>query len=80
MEFIFEWNDIKSKQNLKKHKISFEEAKTVFNDPMSITFLDEHHSAIEERYLSIGLSANKKVLFVVHTEREEKKNICGTYN
>jgi len=73
MELIFEWNENKAKQNLRKHKVSFEEAKTVFNDPLLITFPDEYHSDEEERYLSIGLSARDKILLVVHTEQEENE-------
>ena len=48
----------------------FEEAKTVFNDPLLITFPDEEHSETEDRYISIGTSAPNKVLLVIHTERE----------
>jgi uncharacterized protein len=73
MELIFEWDENKAKKNLRKHKISFEEAKTVFNDPLLITFPDEYHSDEEERYLSIGLSARDKILLVVHTEQEENE-------
>jgi uncharacterized DUF497 family protein len=71
MELIFEWDASKAKHNLKKHRISFVEAKTIFNDPLLITFPDEHHSADEERYISIGASANNRILLVVHTECEE---------
>jgi uncharacterized protein len=75
MELIFEWDENKAKQNLRKHKVSFEEAKTVFNDPLLITFPDEYHSDEEERYLSIGLSARDKILLVVHTEQEENEKV-----
>lgn len=70
MELLFEWNENKAIQNHKKHKVSFEEAKTIFNDPHLITFSDEEHSWSEERSISIGTSAARKVLLVVHTERE----------
>ena len=70
MELLFEWDENKAKENLKKHKVSFEEAKTVFNDPLLITFLDEEHSDSEERYISIGSSATSKILLAIHTERE----------
>lgn len=70
MELLFEWGENKARENLKKHKVSFEEAKTVFNDPLLITFSDEEHSTSEERYLSIGTSATNKILLVIHTERE----------
>jgi len=70
MELLFEWDENKARENLKKHKVSFEEAKTVFNDPLLITFPDEEHSEAEDRYISIGTSAPNKVLLVIHTERE----------
>ena len=70
MELIFEWDETKADQNRKSHKVSFEEAKTVFNDPLLITFPDEYHSDYEERLLSIGTSAKARVLLVVHTEQE----------
>ncbi len=71
MELIFEWNENKARENLRKHKVSFEEAKTVFNDLLLITFPDEYHSENEERFISIGTSAKDRVLLVVHTERDE---------
>ena len=70
MELLFEWGENKARENLKKHRVSFEEAKTVFNDPLLITFPDEEHSEAEDRYISIGTSAPNKVLLVIHTERE----------
>ena len=71
MELLFEWDDHKASENFKKHKISFDEAKTVFNDPFLMTFPDENHSEAEERLISIGTSSFNKVLLVVHTEHEE---------
>ncbi len=71
MEFIFEWDARKARINLEKHKISFEEAQTIFIDPLLVTFPDELHSETEERFISIGISMQERVLLVVHTEREE---------
>ena len=51
-----EWNPDKAKANLQKHQVDFDEASTIFDDPQYITFLDEEHSADEERYITIGLS------------------------
>ncbi len=69
MSLTFEWHEDKAKENLRKHKVSFEEAKTVFNDSLSITIVDPEHSADEVRYIDIGLSAKGQVLVVVYTER-----------
>jgi uncharacterized DUF497 family protein len=70
MELTFEWGEEKAKENLRKHRVSFEEAKTVFNDSFSMTFPDTEHSDYEQRYLNIGNSSKGRVLIVVHTERE----------
>lgn len=70
MGLLFEWDENKARENLKKHKVSFEEAKTVFNDRFLFTFADEEHSENEQRYINIGTSAASKVLLVIHTEGE----------
>ncbi|NET55521.1 MAG: BrnT family toxin [Symploca sp. SIO2E6] len=70
MALQFEWDTNKATVNYQKHGISFDEAKTVFNDPFSITIADSEHSLDEDRYIDIGLSARGKVLVVVYTERK----------
>jgi uncharacterized DUF497 family protein len=70
MELVFEWNTQKARLNVQKHGISFEEAKTVFRDPLLLTYVDELHSETEERYISIGRSGRGRTLLVVHTETE----------
>ena len=52
---VFEWDGEKAARNVEKHQVSFEEAATVFDDPIYITFLDEEHSLDEERYITLGL-------------------------
>ena len=69
MEPTFEWDETKARQNLRKHNISFEEAATVFGDPMSVTVPDPRHSDKEDRYVVIGCSANQQTLVVVYTMR-----------
>lgn len=54
---IFDWDNNKAKVNLSKHQVSFDEAKTVFNDPLYIDFYDPDHSESEERYLIVGRSS-----------------------
>jgi uncharacterized DUF497 family protein len=72
MKTTFEWDENKARANLEKHKISFEEARTIFADPFLLTFIDEFHSDREERFISIGLSERNQVLLAVHLEREEQ--------
>jgi uncharacterized protein len=72
MKMIFEWDETKECSNFEKHKITFDEASTIFIDPFLITFVDDFHSDKKERLISIGLSEKNRVLLAVHTEREEK--------
>jgi len=74
MNLIFEWDENKARMNVQKHKVAFDEARTLFNDPRLVTYLDESHSEVEERYISIGTSARDRVLLVVHTEQEETRD------
>lgn len=69
MKLTFEWDEEKAKQNIRKHRISFEEAKTIFNDPFLMTFPDQEHSDMEMRYIDIGISIKERALIVIHTER-----------
>ncbi|BAY23276.1 hypothetical protein NIES2100_30400 [Calothrix sp. NIES-2100] len=65
----FEWNENKAVSNLSKHGVSFEEAKTVFDDPFYVDFYDPDHSEDEERYLIVGESNRGRLLIVSYTER-----------
>lgn len=73
----FEWNPDKANLNLKKHGVSFNEASTVFNDPLSITFPDLDHSFGEERYVIIGVSSASRILIVSHTDRSDRIRIIS---
>lgn len=64
-----EWDENKAERNLAKHRVSFEEAKTVFDDPLYVDFYDPDHSEDEERYLLVGASNQKRLLIVSYTER-----------
>lgn len=64
----FEWDRAKAEDNLKKHKIAFDEAVTVFYDPLAATFDDPDHSVGERRLVTIGYSSQDQLLVVVHTE------------
>ncbi len=65
----FEWNKEKAKANLKNHKVSFDEAKTVFDDPMFVIFADPDHSFEENRFVIMGESNLNRLLVVSYTER-----------
>jgi uncharacterized DUF497 family protein len=74
MNLIFEWDKNKADANLRKHNVSFDEARTVFEDELLLTFPDDLNPADENRFISIGFSAYSRVLLVVHTENDENNN------
>ena len=67
----FSFDPAKARSNLLKHGISFEEAQTIFLDPLAFTVYDEAHSEWEHREITVGLSALTRLLCVVHTERTD---------
>lgn len=66
-----EWDPNKARSNLVKHGVSFEEASTLFGDPLSSTIADPLHSGAEERFVTIGVSAARRTIVVVHSDRED---------
>ena len=74
-ELRFEWDERKNKQNQRKHKVSFEEAQTVFLDENALQFFDPDHSEVEDRFLMLGMSVVLRVLVVCHCYREEESVI-----
>ncbi|HEY8906563.1 MAG TPA: BrnT family toxin [Rhodoferax sp.] len=66
----FEWDEHKAAANLKKHQISFEEAKSIFFDEYGVQFFNDDHASDEERFLMLGMSSAAKLLIVCHCERE----------
>jgi len=67
----FEWDPRKDATNRRKHGVGFREAATVFGDPLAITFPDIDHSLSERRFLTIGLSASRRLLVLAHTENDQ---------
>lgn len=73
----FEWDASKAERNLSKHGVSFEEAKTVFDDPLYVDFYDPDHSKDEERYLIVGESDRGRLLIVSYTERGDSMRLIS---
>ena len=73
----FEWNPDKAESNYEKHGVSFEEAATIFNDSLSVTFPDPDHSIGESRYIIIGVSRFGQLLMVAHTDRTKTIRIIS---
>ena len=73
----FEWDSEKAARNLAKHGIAFSEVGTVFGDPQAVTFADPDHSDDEDRFLTLGNSAEGHLLIVSHTNREGRTRIIS---
>lgn len=73
----FEWDPAKAASNLQKHGVSFEEAATVFDDPLSLTICDPDHSEDEERFVTIGQSKNGTLVVVSHCDRANRIRIIN---
>jgi len=73
----FEWDEQKAAANLTKHKVSFDEAKTVFDDPLYVDFYDPDHSLEEHRYIMIGESERRRILIVAYTGRSDRIRIIN---
>lgn len=73
----FEWNPAKARGNLRKHGVSFEEACSVFYDPLAATGADPDHSEGENRLVSFGMSSRNRLLVVAHTEHGDMIRIIS---
>lgn len=72
----FGWDALKAAENLVKHGVSFDEASTVFSDPLAGTILDPRHST-EERFITIGLSTSQRLIVVAHADRDDRVRIIS---
>ena len=73
----FEWDPAKATRNLAKHGVSFDEASTVFGDPLAGTIVDPRHSMDETRFVTIGYSTSRRLLVVAHVDRGEAVRIIS---
>jgi uncharacterized protein len=73
----FEWDETKARRNLREHGVSFEEAASVFGDPLALEIRDQQHTQLEERYIAMGYSRLGRLLVVVHSEEAETLRIIS---
>ncbi len=73
----FEWDPKKARSNLRKHKVSFEEAATAMSDPMATTGADPDHSIGEFRYITFGISERSRLVVIAHTEQRDSIRIIS---
>jgi uncharacterized DUF497 family protein len=76
MRYFFEWDPKKAKQNINKHKVSFERSTTVFEDPHAVSIFDGEHSDEEDRWITMGNDHTGSILVVSHTFRRIHKDSC----
>ena len=76
MQYNFEWDPYKAKQNLRKHKVSFERGAEVFLDPLASSIYDDEHSLDEDRWITIGKDQTNLILVVIHTFHDENIDNC----
>jgi len=77
MALTFQWDKNKAQTNLVKHGISFQEAATVFGDPLSVTIPDPDHSMVEDRFVIVGHSHRHRLLVVIFAERGDSMRIIS---
>jgi len=73
----FEWDRRKAAANSRKHGVSFEEAASIFGDPLAVTFQDPDHSLEEERHITFGMSRLGRLLVISHVDRAESTRIIS---
>lgn len=73
----FEWDAVKAQKNADSHGVTFEEAVTIFYDPLLLTFFDAEHSDNEDRFQSVGSSDRNRILLVIHTDRGDTIRIIS---
>lgn len=74
----FEWDDDKAASNLDKHRVSFDEARTVFDDPLFLDYYDPDHSHEEHRFIIVGQSREGRLLMVSYTERGDAVRLISS--
>ena len=77
MGYIFDWDPVKAEANVRKHHVTFDEASTVFGDPLNLVMADPDHSRDEERYLLLGMSNRRRLLVVAFAERPPRTRLIS---
>jgi uncharacterized protein len=75
--YIFEWDPMKAAANVHKHGVTFDEASTIFGDPLNLLMADPDHSHDEERFVLLGMSNRRKLLLVAFAERPPRTRLIS---
>ncbi|MEP7339636.1 MAG: BrnT family toxin [Acidobacteriota bacterium] len=76
MRYQFDWDPVKERKNLRRRRISFRQAATVFRDPNQLTLFDEGHSEKEDRWITLGFDSTGALRVVVHTFEQVEEELC----
>jgi uncharacterized DUF497 family protein len=76
LNYYFQWDPKKARNNNRKHGVSFERAASIFRDPRALSIFDDEHSIEEDRWITLGLDASGILLVVCHTFEQETKDSC----
>jgi len=76
LRYNFDWDPAKEKKNIRKHKIAFRRAATVFRDPKQFSIYDEEHSGDEDRWITIGIDSGGILRVVIHTFEQGDEDLC----
>lgn len=79
VRYIVDWDPQKAKENLRKHRMSFERATTIFRDPHALSIFDVEHSQDEDRWVTLGLDSSGNVLVTVHTFHAIDESSCKVH-
>lgn len=77
MGYVFEWDRTKAESNQRRHRVTFDEASTVFGDPLAMLMSDPDHSVGEERHLLLGMSNRRRLLVVAFAERPPRTRLLS---
>lgn len=73
MQYHFEWDPAKARENVKKHKVTFQQAATIFHDSNAISVFDQDHSQVEDHWITLGRDSRGIIIVVCHTFRKSDK-------
>jgi hypothetical protein len=76
LRYKFDWDPAKERKNIRKHRVSFRQAATVFRDPNQLSMYDEEHGEEEDRWITIGLDGAGVLRVVVHTFEQMEEDLC----
>jgi len=76
VRFAFEWDPAKEQENVRKHRLAFRQAATVFADPDQLSIYDDEHSQAEDRWITVGLDGAGVLRVVIHTFRQVDGELC----